>query len=150
MLYISRLFSFFLIFLLADISISHAISTNPECYKSSDLKITMENLRLNENNQYLFKKPNSKQFKKWGPKLGKCQYKSMTDINSPLYTTFDDGDERGVILNGFREGVWTIYFENTDLKKYTGKYINSQKDGKWIEFDELGQVLTKLSMKWVK
>jgi len=104
----------------------------------------MENLRLNENNQYLFKKPNSKQFKKWGPKLGKCQYKSMTDINSPLYTTFDDGDERGVILNGFREGVWTIYFENTDLKKYTGKYINSQKDGKWIEFDELGQVLDEV------
>lgn len=123
---------------------ANAISTNPDCYTSSDLNITMDNLRLNENNQFLFKEPTNFQFNTWGRKLKKCQYKSIKDINSPIYTTFDSGSEQGVIINGYKEGIWIEYFENTEIKKLTGKYINSKKDGKWVEFDELGLNLNEI------
>ena len=136
-------FLFLLIFSLM-IKDANAISTNPDCYTSSDLKITMDNLRLNENNQFLFKEPTNFQFQTWGRKLGKCQYKSMKDINKPIYTTFDSGVERGVIINGYKEGIWIEYFENTEIKKLTGKYNNSKKDGKWVEYDELGLVLNEI------
>jgi antitoxin component YwqK of YwqJK toxin-antitoxin module len=105
----------------------------------------MDNLRLNENNQFLFKEPTNFQFNTWGRKLKKCQYKSIKDINSPLYLTFDSGSEQGVIINGYKEGVWTEYYDNSDQRKSVGSYINSKKDGKWVEFDNLGLVTNEVS-----
>jgi antitoxin component YwqK of YwqJK toxin-antitoxin module len=69
----------------------------------------------------------------------------MSDIELPVYTTIDIGNERGQILNGYKEGIWTEYYNGTEIKKSTGNYINNLKDGKWVEFDNLGLVTNEVT-----
>jgi antitoxin component YwqK of YwqJK toxin-antitoxin module len=121
-----------------------AISKNPECYTSSEIKITFENLRQNEDGQFLFNEPTNYQFRTWGRVLKTCQYSDYSDIKFPIYMTFDSGNERGQILDGYKQGTWIEYFDNTETIKSTGNYIDGNKDGKWVEFDKFGQVINEV------
>ena len=52
---------------------------------------------------------------------------------------YDDGDRKaaGMIVNGYRDGIWTEWHENGN-KKSRGSYFAGKKQGPWVQWDEEG------------
>ena len=89
-------------------------------------------------------------FPSWGLTLGDLvqrdglYYKKFTDV--PFTGKIDDGLERGNYKSGRREGSWTIYRDNGQLKQ-KGEYKNGKKEGTWVSYYNNGQLKSNYEYK---
>ena len=66
-------------------------------------------------------------------------------ITGKVYGGFGkDGEELtkvyiGKLINGEKDGKWTIWFHNTGTKQYEVTFKDGEKDGKWTYWYENGQ-----------
>ena len=82
-------------------------------------------------------------FPSWGLSMddlverGGLYYEKFT--STPFTGELDEGQHRGSIKNGNREGNWEHYWENGQLGM-SGDYKNGKQEGYWEYYSENGQL----------
>lgn len=70
-------------------------------------------------------------------------YKKFSDTP---FTGKVSGQEQGKMKNGNKEGEWTRYYDNGQLKR-KGSYKNGIADGEYVFYGKNGQISAKGSFK---
>lgn len=60
--------------------------------------------------------------------------------NFPFTGMVDEGEDKGYLDNGKREGPWKGYYESGGLR-YKGSYKNNERNGFWSEYYENGSLI---------
>jgi|SaaInlV_120m_DNA_3_1039746.scaffolds.fasta_scaffold16812_2 uncharacterized protein len=60
--------------------------------------------------------------------------------NFPFTGMVDEGEDKGYLDNGKREGPWKGYYESGGLR-YKGSYKNNKRNGFWSEYYENGSLI---------
>lgn len=85
-----------------------------------------------------------------GLSCSEVNYQNLLVNNNLYYEKFKDspftgisvGKKQGSIVNGKKNGLWTIFFD-TGEKKSIGKYKNNKKQGEWVTYHINGLIKTK-------
>lgn len=67
-------------------------------------------------------------------------YQKFTDV--PFTGEIDEGEFRGSLKNGKREGFWLGYWDNGQLLS-KGSFKNDKEEGSWEYYWKNGQLLSK-------
>ena len=59
---------------------------------------------------------------------------------------YEQINEKGDLVNGLQEGIWTNYYRNGQ-KKYIENYKNGLKDGTFIDWNENGQKTNEINYR---
>ena len=73
-------------------------------------------------------------------KTGSLYYEMFAVV--PFTGEVDEGVYRGTIKNGYREGLWVMYYGEGQIWS-EGAYKNGSREGPWVMYYPSGQLATK-------